>query len=703
MKPNIEKSWFNLSKNKRFFACNASKIALIFLVAFFLITSCQNNKNQLEMEEFIYQTEQFADTRILRYKIPGFDQLELKDKILIYYLHEAALSGRDIIWDQNYAYNLTVRKTLEEILLHYNGNKDNDQYNKFLTYAKRVFVSNGIHHHYSTEKIIPGFSKDYFIELINNSPDANFPLRGTEEINDFIKFMITILFDPQTAEKRVNLSADSDLAKESANNFYKNVSQEEVIAFYDSIRKPDDDYPISYGLNSQLEKSNNIIKENVWSAIGMYGPAIQEILNWLKKALSVANSELQREIISKLIAFYETGDLRLFDEYNILWVQDTISNVDFTNGFIEVYGDPFGLKGSYQSMVSITDNESIERVRKISAKASYFEKNMPFNPDYKKEAVTGISARAIHVAALAGDNSPTPPLGVNLPNSDWIRKDHGSKSVTITNIALAHHQANLQSSIAEEFACNKETLQWIKDYGFISNNLHTDLHEIIGHGSGQLKPGVDDMAVTLKNYASVIEETRADLIALYFIMDSTIMEMGLLPNLSAAKTQYNQYINNGLMLQLQRIEPGKNIEQTHMRNRQLIAAKVFEMGKDENIIEKKAVDGKTCFVIHNYARLRELFGELLMEVQRIKSEGDYNTAKNLVENYGIEVDQELLAEVHQRFKKLGVPPFSAFINPVFIPVVLNDRIVDVKVEYPDDFLEQMLYYAKRYSFLPQIN
>jgi dipeptidyl-peptidase-3 len=655
------------------------------------------------MKEFTYQTEKFADTQILRYKIPGFDELELNDKILIYYLHEAALAGRDIIWDQNYGFNLTIRKTLEEILLHYNGNRTSESYNEFLTYAKRVFVSNGIHHHYSTEKIIPGFSEDYFIELINNSPEGNFPLRGTEEINDFIKFLIPVIFEQDMDKKRVNLSADADMAVESANNFYKNVTQDEVIAFYDSVRKPDNDRPISYGLNSQLEKRNNLIEENVWNTTGMYGSAIQEIVHWLRKALSVADNELQLQIISKLIAYYETGDLKLFDEYNILWVQDTLSKVDFTNGFIEVYGDPFGLKGSYQSMVSIIDYESADRVRKISAKASYFEEKMPFDKAFRKKEVTGISARAIHVAAVAGDNSPTPPLGVNLPNSDWIRKEFGSKSVTITNIAYSYHQANLQSGISEEFACSEEALQWAKKYGFIANNLHTDLHEIIGHGSGQLKPGVDDMSVTLKNYASVIEETRADLIALYFIMDPVLIEMGLIANSDVGKTQYNNYINNGLMLQLQRIEPGKNIEQTHMRNRQLIASKVYEMGKQENVIEKVVVDGKTCFVIHDYKKLQELFGELLKEVQRIKSEGDYEAAKALVEKYAIEVDQQLLAEVHHRYKNLGVPPFSAFINPVYVPVVLNDRIVDVKVEYPEDFLEQMLYYARRYNHLPEIN
>jgi dipeptidyl-peptidase III len=678
------------------------KMLLYFLFSIHIF-SCNNEITNQHMDEFTFLTEQFDDTRILRYQVPGFQELTLQQKTLIYYLHEAAQSGRDILWDQNYRHNLLIRKTIEEILNHYNGNRDSEDFQKFLVYAKKVFVANGIHHQYSSNKIVPEFSESYLIELINNSPDGSFPITPTEEINTLIKMLVILLFDPEVDGKQVNLDPEVDKALESANNYYRDVTEAEVLAFYQNLTDPENQRPLSHGLNSQLTKVDDQIVERIWRRNGMYTQAISEIVSWLTKALSVTENDLQRHTILKLIEFYDTGDLAIFDEYSILWVQDTLSYVDFTNGFIEVYGDPFGLKGAYQSMVSIVDETSINRVRKISENAQWFEDNMPFDEAYKKPEVTGISARAINIAAVAGDNSPMPPLGVNLPNSDWIRREYGSKSVTITNIAHAYHQANLQSGFAEEFSCNEQETELAREYGFLSNNLHTDLHEIIGHGSGRLKPGVADMSITLKNYASVIEETRADLAALYFMMDHRLLELGLIPSLDAAKAQYNHYIKNGLMLQLHRVEPGTDIEQTHMRNRQLIASKVMEMGQSQNVIEKLVKDGKTCFIVNDHNQLRQLFGELLKEIQRIKSEGDYEAAKSLVENYGVKVNQELLAEVHERYARIGMPSTTAFINPVFIPVISNDRIVDVAIEYPDDFLEQMLHYGKKYSFLPVSN
>ncbi len=652
------------------------------------------------MQDFNYHAEQFADIRILRYEIPGFEELPLRQKTLIYYLHEAGLAGRDIYWDQNYRFNLIIRKTLEEIINHYSGNRETEEFNQFITYAKRVFVANGIHHHYSTQKFSPGFTPEYFTELINLSPGGNFPLRGNEDLKDLLQELTPVMFDPGVDARRVNLNPKEDMALESAGNFYHNVTQQEVTTFYQQVNDPESPEPVSVGLNSQLTRNNGEVIERVWHAGGMYGVAIERIIYWLEKSMSVAENDHQRQTIAKLIAFYETGDLKLWDEYSILWVQDTISEIDFTNGFIEVYGDPFGLKGSYQSMVSILDHESARRTRLISSKAQWFEDHMPFHEDFKKPEVKGISAKAIHIAAVAGDNSPTPPLGVNLPNSDWIRREYGSKSVTITNIALAHDRANQESGIINEFACSPEEIRLAREHGFLANNLHTDLHEIIGHGSGKLRPGIKDMSITLKNYASVIEETRADLAALYFMMDPKLKEWGIVPSADVAKAQYNHYIKNGLMLQLYRIDPGSNIEQTHMRNRQLIASLAMEMGKEDNVIEKVSQNGKTCFIINDHAKLREIFGRMLGEIQRIKSEGDFDAAKKLVETYGVEVDQELLKEVHRRYSALGIPPYTAFINPVFIPVVRNDRIVDIKIEYPESFLDQVLHYGKHYSFLP---
>ena len=681
------------------------KTFTLLLLFTIILSGCQFNaqKPPESMTEFQYQTEQFADIRILRYHIPGFDELSLEEKKLIYYLHEAALAGRDIYWDQNYKHNLSIRKTLEQIIKHYNGDRDSESFRHFLTYAKRVFVSNGIHHHYSTQKILPEFNEDYFIELVNNSPEGNFPLEEAESISELLKLLLPAIFDSCLDARRVNLDPQADMALQSANNFYENVNQEQVVAFYKNLHDPDDPTPVSHGLNSRLSVHNEEIVERIWKINGLYSPAIERIVASLSKARGVAQNPHQRKIIQALIEFYETGDLEKFDEYSILWVQDTISDIDFTNGFIEVYGDPFGIKGAYQAMVYLKDHESSVRTSKISSQAQWFEDNLPVHPDFRKEKAMGISARAVNIAAVAGDNSPTPPLGVNLPNADWIRREHGSKSITISNIAMAYDMANKESGVLQEFARNAEELALAKEYGFLANNLHTDLHEIVGHGSGRLRSGVADMSITLKNYASVIEETRADLVGLYFMMDPFLVETGIIPTTNVGKAHYNQYIKNGLMLQLYRIQPGQNLEQAHMRNRQLIASWVYEKGKDEQVISREEKDGKTFFVVNDHMKLRALFGELLTEVQRIKSEGDYNAARELVETYGVVADQQLLSEVHQRYIQLNIPPYAAFINPVFTPVIRNNRIVDIHIHYPKDFLQQMLYYADRYSFLPAYN
>ncbi len=674
-------------------------IHFTLVASLLIIQGCTGKKDKNSMENFAYQTEQFADIRILRYNIPGFEKLSLQQKKLAYYLYEAGLAGRDIIWDQNYRYNLIIRKTLEEIILHFNGNRNTAQFQEFITYTKRVFVANGIHHHNSSLKIIPGFSKEYLAELIQNSPESNFPVKSPEEIDQLISTLQNVLFDPTIDAIKTNLNPDEDLLMTSAVNYYSGVSQDEASDFYNNLSSGDNKMPVMWGLNSQLVKSGDDIAESIWRTGGMYSKAIEQIVYWLQKALSVAENQLQKQIIGKLTDFYNNGDLSVFDDYNILWVRDTVSVIDFTNGFIETYTDPLGLKGAWQSMVSAIDNESGQRVQLISANAQWFEDNMPYNEAFKKPMVKGISARAINVIAISGENSPTPPLGVNLPNSDWIRREHGSKSVTITNIARAYYEADFSAGIMTEFAFNNDELELAKNFGFLARNLYTDLHEIIGHGSGQLLPGVADMSITLKNYASVIEETRADLAALYFAIDAALVDRGIVPTLDVGKTFYNQYIRNGMMLQLQRVSPGANIQQAHMRNRQLVAKWVYEKGSSENIIERKSINGKTYFVINDHLKLRNLFGELLTEIQRIKSEGDFIAARNLVENYAIKVDQELLAEVHQRFTSLNIPPFSAFINPVLTPVIRNDRIVDVKVEYPSDFLDQMLFYSRNYSTL----
>lgn len=659
------------------------------------IQSMAENQTQSDTDPFCYKIDQFADTKILRYQVPGFDDLSLRQKKLVYYLYEAALSGRDIIWDQNYRHNLCIRQTLEAILDHYKGDRDTEDFKNFMVYVKRIWFSNGIHHHYSTDKIAPEFSEEYFAELIRNSGG------GLSDPDDLIKKLTPILFDPLVDAKRVNQDSDKDLVTHSANNFYEDVTQKEVEAYYNRLTDPEDRTPVSYGLNSKVTKENGNIVEKKWKLGGMYSQAIEKIVYWLEKAVIVAETDIQKASLEKLIEYYETGDLKTFDEYSILWTRDSESDVDVVNGFIEVYGDPLGMKATWESVVSFKDTEATKRTEIISGNAQWFEDRSPVDPKFRKKAVRGVTATVITVAALGGDCYPSTPIGINLPNADWIRKEHGSKSVTLENITYSYHQDALRNGFLDEFASSREEKERSETYGFLAGNLHTDLHECLGHGSGQMLPGVSPEA--LKNYHSPIEEARADLFALYYIMDEKMLELGLIPHSDAAKAEYDSYIRGGLMTQLTRIEPDKTIEQAHMRNRQLIAKWVFEKGGPDHVVSKKKRGGKTYVIINDYEKLRALFGDLLKEIQRIKSEGDYEAAKSLVERYGVKVDSELHREIRARYEKLNLAPYSGFINPVLKPVMEKGEIIDVIVEYPEDYVEQMLDYSKNYSFLPAYN
>ena len=651
-------------------------------------------------KHFKIQTEQFADIRILRYRVPGFENLTLRQKELLYYLYEAALSGRDIIYDQNYKHNLFIRHSLENIYKTYSGNRDTAEWKQFVVYLKRVWFSNGIHHHYSMDKLMPGFPKDYLETLTTHSDFADFPHAG-DDIRLFTARLGELIFDQNIAPKRVVLDRDTDMVKASAANFYENISQQEVEEFYNKMNDPADKHPVSYGLNSKVVRENGEVKEKVWKSGGMYGQAIEKIVFWLSKAAKVAENDIQRKTFEKLIEFFNTGALKVFDEYNMLWLQDTESVVDTVIGFIEVYGDPLGRKATYESVVSIRDEEATRRAKTISDHAQWFEDHSPTDKAYKKKNVSGVSAKGINVVVEAGDCSPSTPIGINLPNADWLRAEYGSKSVTINNIMAAYDLASRESGAIEEFAFSDEEVELSKKYGIQASNLHVDLHEIVGHGSGKLKAGVAAPAETLKSYASTLEEARADLFALYFALDPELVKLGLMSDAAVGITEYNAYIRSGLLTQLVRVEPGKNLEESHMRNHQLIAKWVFEKGRPQNVIEKKTKAGKTYFVINDHEKLRTLFGGLLREVQRIKSEGDYEAGKNLVENYGVKVDPVLHKEVLERWKKLNIAPFSGFINPKLIPVFGNqDKLSDVKIEYPDDFATQMTEYGEKYSFLP---
>lgn len=662
------------------------------------LTGCKEKPK--EEAPFKWKIDQFADIRVMRYQVPAFDSLTVKQKEFVYYLSQAAICGRDIFWDQNYKYNLAVRRTLEAIYKGYTGDRKSADWDQYMVYLKKVWFSNGIHHHYSNDKFLPSFSQEYFNQLVQNTPAESFP----KELGDkalILSTLTPVMFDPKVAPKRVNQEAGVDMIASSACNFYEGLTQQEAEKYYTSIQNPKDETPISYGLNSKLVKEDGKIFEKVWKVGGLYSPAIEKIVFWLEKAAGVAENEHQKKTIESLVEYYKTGDLKKFDEYNIQWVSDLTSQVDFTNGYIETYGDPLGYKATWESVVNFKNIEATKRTEIISANAQWFEDNSPIDKQFKKEAVKGVSAKVITVAALGGDCYPSTPIGINLPNADWIRKAYGSKSVTMDNITYAYDQAAIGNGFLEEFAASKEEVELSNKYGSLAGNLHTDLHECLGHGSGQLAPGVK--GDELKNYGSALEEARADLFALYYMMDKKMVEIGIMPNLDVAKAEYCSYIRNGLMTQLTRIEPGKNIEQAHMRNRQLIAKWCFEKGKTENVIEKKDVNGKTYFVINDFMKLRNIFGELLREIQRIKSTGDYETGKALVENYAVIVDQDLHKQVLDRFSKLNIAPYGGFINPKFVPVMQGDSIVDVKIEYPDNYVQQMMEYSDNYSFLPTYN
>ena len=668
-----------------------------------ILASCGGAKTTTaEADKFDYTVEQFADLQILRYRVPGFENLSLQQKELVYYLTEAALQGRDILFDQNGKYNLRIRRTLEAIYTGYKGDKNTPDFKAMEVYLKRVWFSNGIHHHYGSEKFVPGFAPEFFKEAVLSVDASTLPLAEGQTAEQLCDELSPVIFDPAVMPKRVNQAAGEDLVLTSACNYYDGVTQKEAEDFYNAMKDPKDETPVSYGLNSRLMKENGKIQEKIWKVGGLYGQAIDKIVYWLKKAEGVAENPEQKAVIAELIKFYETGDLKTFDEYAILWVKDLNSLVDFVNGFTESYGDPLGMKASWESLVNFKDMEATHRTEIISGNAQWFEDHSPVDKQFKKDEVKGVSAKVITAAILAGDLYPATAIGINLPNSNWIRSHHGSKSVTIGNITDAYNKAAHGNGFNEEFVYSDAELQLIDKYADLTGELHTDLHECLGHGSGKLLPGVDPDA--LKAYGSTIEEARADLFGLYYVADPKLVELGLTPNEDAYKAEYYTYLMNGLMTQLVRIEPGNNVEEAHMRNRQLIARWVFEKGAADKVVELVKKDGKTYVVVNDYEKLRELFGELLSEIQRIKSTGDYQGAHDLVENYAVKVDPALHAEVLERYKKLNLAPYKGFVNPKYEAVVdAAGKITDVKVTYDESYAEQMLRYSKNYSNLPSIN
>lgn len=653
-------------------------------------------------DQFNYTVEQFADLQILRYQVHGFDDLTLKQQELVYYLSQAALQGRDILFDQNGRYNLVIRKMLEAVYLNYQGDRKDTNFIHMETYLKRVWFSNGIHHHYGCDKFIPGFTPEFLKAELSNVDTAKLPLEKGQTVEQLCDEIFPVIFDPAIMPKRVNQVDGEDLVLTSACNYYNGVTQEEAEDFYGKMKNPADLTPVMYGMNSRLIKKQDKVQEEVWKVCGLYSAAIEKIVYWLKKAESVSENDTQKAVISKLIQFYEDGDLKTFDEYSILWVKDLDSRIDFVNGFIESYGDPLGMKASWESIVNFKDVEATKRTETISSNAQWFEDHSPVDKRFKKESVKGVSAKVITAAILAGDLYPASAIGINLPNSNWIRAHHGSKSVTIGNLTDAYNKAAHGNGFMDEFAYSDIEKALINNYADITDDLHTDLHECLGHGSGKLLPGVDPDA--LKAYGSTIEEARADLFGLYYLPDDKLVELGLTPNKDAFKAAYYTYMMNGLMTQLVRIAPGASIEEAHMRNRQLIAKWVFEKGVDDKVVELVNKDSKTYVVINDYNKLRDLFGRLLAEIQRIKSEGDFEAARKLVENYAIKVDSVLHAEILERYKKLNLAPYKGFINPVYNVITDKDgKIMDVEISYKEGYAEQMLRYGKEYSNLPDRN
>ena len=650
-------------------------------------------------ETFHYTVEQFADLQILRYRVPGFERLSLKQKMLVYYLSQAALEGRDILFDQNGKYNLQIRKLLEAVYIHYQGDRTTEDFQQFEIYLKRIWFSNGIHHHYACDKFVPGFSAEYLTHLMASVDPSVLPVNKGESVRAMCDKLFPVIFNPDVMPKRVNQADGEDLVLTSAANYYEGVTQAEAEAFY-AARKAEGSptEPVMYGMNSRLAKVDGQIQEQVWKVGGMYSAAIGKIIGWLEKAGEYAENESQHEVIRLLIDFYRTGDLHTFDVYSIAWLKDTASHIDFVNGFIESYGDPLGMKASWESIVDFKDAEATRRTELISSHAQWFEDHSPVDARFKKEAVKGVSAKVITAAILAGDLYPSTAIGINLPNSNWIRSVHGSKSVTIGNLTEAYNRAARGNGFREEFVYSDVERKLLDTYADITDDLHTDLHECVGHGSGKLLPGVD--ADALRAYGSTIEEARADLFGLYYLADAKLVEWGLVPDAEAYKAEYYSYMMNGLMTQLVRIEPGRTVEEAHMRNRQLIARWALQQGREAKVVELVVREGKTYVRVNDYAQLRALFGKLLAEVQRIKSEGDYEAARRLVETYGVQIDPALHAEVLQRYERLHLAPYKGFVNPVYtLQTDAEGNVTDVQIAYTEGYAEQMLRYSREYSNL----
>lgn len=680
------------------------------------LSGCQSSDNELaglspskkdstaapvdEAASFSYVAEQFADLRVLRYEVKDFDHMDLKTKTLLYYLYEAALSGRDIIYDQNYKHNLAVRKTLEAIFST-EGIVENDDYHHLETYAKRVWFSNGIHHHYNHDKIVPNCPEGYFRQVLDKVNEKDLPLQPGQSKADFVNFIVPVVFDPAVAPKRLNNQDGADMIATSSVNFYEGVTEKEASAFYEKLSKTGGKTPPSFGLNSKLMKQNGQIVEKVWKVGGMYSPAIEKIVYWLEKASTVAENAAQKEALVRLVKFYRSGELKDFDDYNLAWIKDTASTVDVVNGFIENYHDPLSKKGTFESVVSVKDFDASKRIAAIGAKAQWFEDNSPILPQHKSVNVKCISAKVINAVVESGDAAPSTPIGINLPNSDWIR-ELGSKSVNLGNIVEAYEQAS-GGSVVDEFFYTAELRERAKTYGALADKLHTDMHEVIGHASGKLEDNVTDPQGQLKSYYNALEEGRADLVALYYLLDPKLIELGVMPSLECGKAAYDDYITNALLVQLARIRPGNSIEEAHMRNRKMVAEWVFEKGAKDNVVSRKTENGKTFFVVNDYTKLRVLFGELLKEIQRIKSQADKKAGRDLIENYGVKIDPALHKEVLERYAHLNIAPYAGFIQPRLTPVEKDGKIIDVKIEYPADFKAQMLEYGRAYGLLPVNN
>ena len=667
-----------------------------------MMTGCSSNNQEPKEDAFDYTVEQFADLQLLRYKVHGFEELPLEQKKLVYYLSEAALQGRDILFDQNGKYNLIIRKMLETVYTDYQGDRNDANFKAMETYLKRVWFSNGIHHHYAADKFVPGFTPEFFKQALESVDAAKLPLAEGETLEALCNEVFPVIFDAKVMAKRVNQADGEDLVLTSASNYYDNVTQAEAEAFYGKMKNPNDTMPVMFGMNSRLVKENGKVQEKVWKSGGLYGQAIDKIIYWLEKALTVAENDKQKAVIEKMIQFYKDGDLKTFDEYAILWVKDLDSRVDFVNGFTESYGDPLGMKASWESIVNFKDLVATKRTETISDNAQWFEDHSPVDKRFKKEEVKGVSAKVITGAIIAGDLYPATAIGINLPNSNWIRSVHGSKSVTIGNFTDAYNKAAHGNGFSDEFVYSEVEKGYLSNYGDLTGDLHTDLHECLGHGSGQLLPGVDPDA--LKAYGSTIEEARADLFGLYYLPDAKMRELGLTPHDDAYKAEYYSYMMNGLMTQLVRIELGNNVEEAHMRNRQLVAKWAFEKGAADKVTELVKKDGKTYVKVNDYEKLRELFGQLLNEIQRIKSEGDFEAARQMVETYAVKVDPELHKEVLARYEKLNLAPYKGFVNPVYTAETdAEGNITDVKISYEEGYAEQMLRYSKDYATLPSRN